>query len=172
MSTIYQKLLEVQKEIGAIKKDNDNPFFKSKYFDINSLLAAVKPVLNKHGLVLTQGLTNLSGPQGDSILALSTKITLAEENPLLKTTKEGIENVFINEIEYTCPLPSAPDAQKYGSAITYFRRYALQSLLALEAEDDDGQLAVTPKSGYEKKADVKERVAKTQALKDTNQDPF
>jgi len=40
------------------------------------------------------------------------------------------------------PLPEAPDAQKYGSAITYFRRYALQSLFLLEAEDDDGNNAV------------------------------
>jgi hypothetical protein len=42
-------------------------------------------------------------------------------------------------IRYTCPLPELADAQKAGSAITYFRRYALQSLLALEAEDDDAK---------------------------------
>ena len=40
------------------------------------------------------------------------------------------------------PLPNDLDAQKMGSAITYFRRYTLQSLLALQAIDDDGNLAI------------------------------
>lgn len=130
--TIYEKLLEVQKEIGAIKKDATNPFFKSKYFDINSLLEQVKPVLNEHGLVLLQGITNIDGK-----IALSTK--LMGGNALYGITGTSpIEKIQTDEIEYICPLPDCADAQKYGSAITYFRRYALTSLLALEAEDDDG----------------------------------
>ena len=44
------------------------------------------------------------------------------------------------------PLPNDLDAQKLGSAITYFRRYTLQSLLALQAIDDDGNLAIKKKS--------------------------
>jgi hypothetical protein len=48
-------------------------------------------------------------------------------------------------IESTTVLPEQTDPQKVGSAITYFRRYALQSLLALEAEDDDAELA-SPKT--------------------------
>jgi len=112
------KLLEIQKEIGAIAKDSTNPFYKSRYFDINSLLAQVKPILNKHGIVVLQGLTALEG-----------KIGL---NTALLDSSTG------EKIEFTCPLPENPDPQKMGSIITYFRRYALQSLLALEAEDDDG----------------------------------
>ena len=42
---IYTKLSEVKKEIGAISKDSTNPFFKSKYFDINGLLKHVEPLL-------------------------------------------------------------------------------------------------------------------------------
>jgi ribosomal protein L14E/L6E/L27E len=122
---IYTKLLEVQKEIGAIKKNSTNPFFKSKYFDINSLLEHVKPVLNKHGLVLMQGLSHIDGK-----LALETVIHVNTDKGT--TFGEG-------EIKYVCPLPEVLDAQKAGSAITYFRRYALQSLLALEAEDDDAE---------------------------------
>lgn len=124
---MYEKLLAVQKEIGAIKKDSTNPFFKSNYFDINAILAVVKPILNKHGIILLQGLCTVEGRIG-----LSTT---------LKNDKETIEVQF--------PLPECADAQKYGSAITYFRRYALQSLLALEAEDDDANHAsgkVTPKT--------------------------
>ncbi len=136
--TIYKKLLEVQKEIGAIKKDSTNPFFKSKYFDINSLLEQVKPVLNKHGIVLTQALTHLDGK-----LALNTSLSSVERQPA------GVdeESYFGRDIiSNTCPIPEGADAQKTGSAITYFRRYALQSLLALEAEDDDGNAATKTKT--------------------------
>lgn len=131
--TIYEKLLEVQREIGAIKKDSQNPYFKSMYFDINSLLREVKPILNKHGLVLTQALSNIEGK-----LALRTTITL----PARITKSLGPSDDFKTDmLSAICPLPEVVDPQKVGSAITYFRRYALQSLLALEAEDDDGNVA-------------------------------
>jgi hypothetical protein len=136
---MYKKLLEIQKEIGAIKKDATNPFYKSKYFDINSLLEQVKPILNKHGVILLQALTHI----GDK-LALSTAL-------LDSDTGEKILDI--------CPLPEVADAQKAGSAITYFRRYALQSLLALEAEDDDGNgakpsLKVQAKAKLEPRGDM------------------
>ena len=47
------------------------------------------------------------------------------------------------QIESGINLPMIQDPQKLGSAITYFRRYTLQSLLALQAEDDDGNKAIT-----------------------------
>ncbi len=122
-----EKLLKIQQEIGAIKKDSINPHFKNKYFDINTLLEAVKPVLNKHRVVLLQGLTH--GVSGE----------LALETLLVDVDNKGSE-----EIRYLCPIPQCADAQKYGSAISYFRRYALVSLLALEAEDDDGNTTVKP----------------------------
>lgn len=118
---MHEKLLAIQQEIGAIKKDSKNPFFKSSYFDINSLLAEVKPILNKHGVVLLQALTNLDG------------------KPALDTALVFDDNSKLTSI---VPLPNLEDAQKMGGAITYYRRYALQSLLALEAEDDDGETAV------------------------------
>lgn len=121
--TLSQKLLDVQMEIGAIKKDATNPFYKSKYFDINSLLEQIKPILNKNEIVILQGLTHIEGK-----LALSTTL---------------IDSFDGKSIETICPLPEVADPQKAGSAITYFRRYALQSLLALEAEDDDANLAST-----------------------------
>ena len=54
MKTIYQKLAQAKKEIGAISKDSKNPFYKSKYFDINQLLQHVEPVLEKYGLMVMQ----------------------------------------------------------------------------------------------------------------------
>ena len=52
--SIFKKLFEAKKEIGKISKDSTNPFFKSKYFDINGLLEHVEPILQKNDLVLLQ----------------------------------------------------------------------------------------------------------------------
>lgn len=133
---IYEKLLEAQMEIGAIKKDSDNPFFKSKYFDINAVLAVVKPILNKKGLLLTQAV--LMNATGDK-MGIRTTITNVEDG---------------KEMSAFCDIPTGLDAQKTGSAITYFRRYALQSLLALEAEDDDAETAVEHGKKVAEKVDL------------------
>lgn len=139
---MYSKLLKIQEEIGAIKKDATNPFYKSKYFDINSLLEQVKPILNRNGVVLLQGLTNIDGK-----LALSTRLVYGEISGerayILERSGDGSTQgiMGVDYLEFICPLPDIQDPQKIGSAITYFRRYALQSLLALEAEDDDGNSA-------------------------------
>ena len=126
-TNIYQKLLLAQQEIGAITKSKDNPFFKSKYADINVILAEVKPILNKNGLVLTQALKNgFIATDNSSKLGIETRITDAE-------SKE-----FISEF---CEIQQGATPQQTGSAVTYYRRYALQSLLALEAQDDDANLA-------------------------------
>ena len=116
--TIYEKLLNVQKKVGAITKDSTNPFFKSQYFDINGLLTELKPILNEERLVVLQPLTELNGK-----LALET-LVIDEESG--------------DQIKSITVLPENPDPQKMGSAITYFRRYALQSFFLLQAQDDDG----------------------------------
>lgn len=120
-----EKLLQFQKKVEAIKKDAKNPFFKSNYFDINSLLAEIKPLLNELGLVLLQPLVS---NYDTNRLAIKTIIIDSETDKTL--------------IEGNTVLPDLQDPQKMGSAITYYRRYALQSLLALQAEDDDGNTAV------------------------------
>lgn len=116
--TLIKKIGEVQKEIGKISKDKDNPFFKSKYFDINQLLEQLNPILEKKGLILTQPLDY--NEENDRTL-LITQITDGDE-----------------KIEFKTPLPQNPDPQKMGSVITYYRRYTLQSFFCLQAEDDDG----------------------------------
>jgi len=118
--TLYAKLLEVSKEIEPISKDSKNPFFKSKYFDINKLIEVVRPILSKNGLLLVQ-------PIKDNV-QLSIIIDVE--------TKECLESGL--------QLPNIQDPQKLGSAITYYRRYTLQSLLGLQAEDDDGNKAAKP----------------------------
>lgn len=118
---IFKKLLEAQKKIKAVVKDSTNPHFNSKYFDINSLIAEIKPILNEQGLLIMQPLVVLDGHA-----AMKTVIIDAESGESCETTTY---------------LPEDDSPQKMGSAITYFRRYALTSLLLLEAEDDDGNFA-------------------------------
>ena len=119
------KLLKLQQEVEPILKDKVNPFFKSKYADINALLEVIKPALSKNGLVINQPLTNLEG------------------KPALKTILRDDKEIIYEEV---VPLIELQDPQKMGAVITYFRRYALQSLLCLQAEDDDGNSVSSEKS--------------------------
>lgn len=124
-TNIYSKLLKVQTEIGAISKDTKNPFYNSKYFDINSLLRQVMPLLQKQELVLIQPIQD------------------GQVKSVIIDTEGG-------SVESTMFLPEINDPQKLGSAITYYRRYTLQSLLALQAEDDDGNATVNQVSEAQK----------------------
>ena len=147
--SIYKKLLEVQKEVGAISKDSKNPFFKSKYFDINQLIEHVQPVLNDKGLVLIQ--------------------------PLFEDTVRSIivDSETGEKIESGLSLPQLTDPQKLGSCITYYRRYTLASLLGLQAEDDDGNNASKqnkPKQIEKPKPTDFEGLCK--AIADTSQEKF
>lgn len=124
--TENNKLLDFQKKVGAIAKDSLNPFFKKNYFDINGLIAEIKPILNEVGLTLTQPISfefDVTSGTGRSIL-----------HTFLKDGKDIIESSSIS-------LPENLDPQKMGSAITYYRRYSIQSMLLLQAEDDDGNKA-------------------------------
>lgn len=117
MKELLTALASVKKEVGTLSKTETNPFFKSKYFDINSLIQQVEPLLEKNGLVLLQPILN--GVVTSEIWHVETAQKVSSEINL------GIIN----------------DPQKLGSAITYYRRYTLQSLLGLQAEDDDGNKA-------------------------------
>lgn len=115
--SIYAKLFEAKKTVGTIVKDSKNPFFKSNYLSLNGLIDAVEVVLLNNDLVLLQ-------PIKDNLVV--TQIIDIETG---------------NMVESSMQLPNIQDPQKLGSAITYYRRYTLQSLLGLQAEDDDGNVA-------------------------------
>jgi hypothetical protein len=131
--SLAAKLHKVQEEVGAIKKDSTNPFFKSKYADINSFIEVVKPILTKHGVVLLQPLENATVGSFDKQGGMSVI-------PMLRTVLIDAETG--EKIWNETPIPfTFKNPQEMGSAITYMRRYALQSMLFLQAEDDDGELA-------------------------------
>lgn len=121
MKFVLAKILKFQMEVDAIPKTETNPFFHSKYADINSFIEAIKPVLNKVGLVVLQPLTNIDGKP-----AINTIIADPESGEIIESVLPLIEN---------------SDPQKFGSICTYTRRYALQSILLLQSEDDDGNTA-------------------------------
>ena len=116
-TNINQKLFDLQQEIGTISKDANNPFYKSKYFDINSLIKQLQPLLKKHRLLLLQPI--------EEDMVISKLICIDGSGGVISGLK----------------LPEINDPQKLGSCITYYRRYTLSSLLGLQAEDDDGNTA-------------------------------
>lgn len=120
MKELLTALANVKKEVGTLSKTETNPFFKSKYFDINSLIQQVEPLLEKNGLVLLQPILNG---------------VVTSEIWHVETSQKVVSEINLGTIT---------DPQKLGSAITYYRRYTLQSLLGLQAEDDDGNKASQP----------------------------
>jgi len=133
------KILKIQSEIGVLSKTETNPFFHSKYLDINGLLAQLLPLLNKYGITVMQPLTNINGKP-----AIKTFVYSIDK-------ERNFEKIVSEEL---MPLPDIQDPQKMGSAITYYRRYALQSLFLLQAQDDDGESAkgkVESKKTYQAK---------------------
>jgi hypothetical protein len=122
--TILQKLFDAQQEIGKVVKNAKNPHFKNTYADINAIVDAVEPILNKHGLMLIQPI----------------------EDGIVKTKIINVENG--ETIESAMPLVMSGTPQAMGSQITYYRRYTLQSLLCLQVEDDDAQTASNQKPNF------------------------
>jgi len=116
-NSIYTKLHQAKQSIGKVAKNAKNPHFKNTYADLNALIEAVEPILLESGLILLQPLVENK---------VYTKIVDVESGEHLESFME---------------LPTLQNPQAMGSAITYFRRYTLQSLMSLQAVDDDGQAA-------------------------------
>ncbi len=123
---LVEKIAKIKQEIGVMSKDMANPFFKSKYFDINQLLENIKPLEEKYRVSITQPLTNVNGIPAIALVIDDLDADANFEKP---------EDKQIREVTI---LPMNPDPQKMGSTITYFRRYALVSYFEIQAEDDDG----------------------------------
>lgn len=115
-------LSEAQTEIKPLTANKDNPFFKSKYADLEAVMSHIKPVLKKRGLSFVQFPSKTSAGEPTlvtQIMHISGE-WLRSESPLFVTKR---------------------DQQALGSAITYAKRQALQSAfgVAVTDEDDDGQ---------------------------------
>ena len=113
--TLHQKLHRAKLAIGKVTKNATS--HHSKYADLNAILSTVEPVLLENGLLLIQPI------QGNSVC---TQIVDVDSGSMLESCMD---------------LPQGVNPQNMGSAITYYRRYTLQSALSLQAVDDDGEKA-------------------------------
>lgn len=121
---LAKALFQAQQEIDSVEKGTDNPYFKSKYADLNTVIDVIKPALNKAGVLFVQAPVP---PKFEGNLALETTLIHVASGE----TYSAIAEV---------PLAKS-DPQGFGGAVTYTRRYALVALLGLKQEDDDGNAA-------------------------------
>ena len=120
---IAAALCKVQAKLKPLRRNADNPFFKSSYTDLSAMCETLYPLLAAEGLSVVQG--------GDG----STLDTL-----LLHESGEWIRT--------SLTMPNETNPQKLGSVITYFRRYALAAIVGAvsEGEDDDANAASHPQA--------------------------
>lgn len=125
ITKVAAALVKAQSEMSNAKKGATNPFFKSKYADLNSIREAALPVLNAHGITIIQPTCVLDG------VNYVETILLHESGEYISS----LTQIVVDKMN---------DAQKHGSGLSYARRYALQSIVCLGAEDDDANAAVKP----------------------------
>ena len=154
---LAQALINVQRQLQPATKDANNPFTKSKYATLNSIMDSCREALLSNGIWLCQ----YPVPAEPGYLGLVTKLTHAESGQWQSSLA-------------VVPLPKA-DPQGVGISMTYMRRYALSAMLGIVTEEDtDGELPQnrsktvipqkTPIKGSQIKKDVLQR--KTQADSD------
>jgi hypothetical protein len=123
LTKISPALVKAINAIEGVKKGADNPFFKSKYANLESVIEAAHDALSANGLAVMQG----PGPMDGNCITLTTR--------LIHESGEWIETDF--------SLPAGKmDPQAAGSAITYARRYSLMAMLCIPAVDDDGEASM------------------------------
>ena len=128
IANLAKSLSLVQGKLTHAKKDSANPFFKSKYADLESVWDACRDLLASNGLSVAQ----FPGTYSDLDKTMSLTTLLMHESG------EWISN------EMSVPM-SKVDAQGAGSCISYMRRYALAAVVGVVQADDDGNAASSPK---------------------------
>ena len=127
IGALAEALAKAQGAMKGAVKDSSNPFFKSKYADLASVVEAIRVAFSNNGLSYIQ------------TVQPSDKDEVRVETTLLHSSGEWIACGFLS-------LPvSKADAQGYGSALTYARRYSLSAAVGVAPEDDDGNAAVAAK---------------------------
>lgn len=120
IALLFADLAKFQQAMTGAKKDAENPFHKSKYADLSSVVSAIK-----------------EGSQ-----ELNIGFYHKTHDQVLTTVLFYSDGVNYAEIESSLSIDVKVDKgnpmQAIGSAITYAKRYTLQGLYGLPSEDDDG----------------------------------
>lgn len=129
IENISKALCKAQSQMNNAKKSGSNPHFKSSYSKLSDIIDVAKAPLAENGIFFTQ-------------------LPITEEN------RAGVETILIHEsgerLSSKLLLPSTQQTpQAYGSAITYAKRYGLQSMLGIPSDDDDGQAASHTSNSYQ-----------------------
>ena len=124
ITKLAKALLNVQRQLQPAIKDAKNPFTKSNYATLNSVMESCRDALLANGIWLCQYPVPVDVANS---IGLATKLTHVESGQWQSSLA-------------VVPLPKA-DPQGMGSAITYARRYALTAMLGMVTEDDDGEAA-------------------------------
>lgn len=127
---IYAAFVKAQAGIDKAIKESTNPHFRSRYADLGNVVDAIKPHLEANGLAFLQKFHDCEkGIKIETIILHESGETISNGTLFVPTSK--------------------PDAQGFGSAITYARRYSLQSAFGVAPEDDDGNAASQPKQQHQ-----------------------
>lgn len=118
LGKLAKALASAQGELKDAVKDSVNPHFKSRFASLAAVRAAITPVFSKNNLAVTQ----LSEPHGDSGVCVVTM--------LVHESGEWIKSRLYVPV-------SKKDAQGFGSALSYARRYALAMIANIATDDDD-----------------------------------
>jgi hypothetical protein len=115
---------DVTKGRQAKVKMKDGGEYRYSYSNIDDVLDAVKPVLAAHGLAVMQD------TRGNGQLIEVRTVIVGKDGTRMESEWLGLRG---------------GTAQESGSAITYARRYSLQSFLGIATDDDDGKAASAPR---------------------------
>ena len=119
---IAAALVQAQRKFGPLLRDRTNPHFKSRYADLATCLDVVQGPLNECGIALVQ----MTHECSDGVIVETVLI------------HESGEELTVGKLHVPA---SKQDAQGYGSALTYARRYSLMAAMGIAPEDDDGNAA-------------------------------
>lgn len=146
---ISKAMAKFQSEVKQPFKDANNPFFKSKYVPLESVVESITSIAPKHGISFVQWASNDdTGRVGVSTMIMHTSGEYIEFDP-----------VFMNADKNT--------AQGAGALISYLKRYSLSAVFGITSDqDDDGNQASgntskpkqQPKAKPEQIANVKEKI--------------
>ena len=118
MNALMESLGKAQSEIKGVEMDGFNPYFSSRYTTLKMILQTIKPILRKHGLVLTQLSVGENGEVG------------------VETILSHPESAETLTSRVVIPVDGKNVAQESGKTITYLRRYSIASMFNIYSDED------------------------------------